>query len=66
MRPDARSCIDDAILALEAVRTWTRGASTVDYAENAMLRAAVEREFIIVGESLSRFRRLEPEAAAQI
>ena len=36
------------------------------YAADAMVRAAVERQFEIIGEALGQLARLDPETAGQI
>lgn len=41
-------------------RTWE------DYGDNAMLRAAVERQFEIIGEALAQLAKRDPELAARI
>lgn len=45
---------------------FTAGKSFADYDADAMLRAAVEREFEIIGEALGQLARLDAELAAGI
>ncbi len=48
------------------IATFVDGKDWVDYADDAMLRSAVERQFEIVGEALNRLSRVDPDVAAQI
>ena len=45
---------------------FTTGKSFTDYDSDAMLRAAVEREFEIIGEALGQLAKLDAELAAGI
>jgi uncharacterized protein with HEPN domain len=45
MRPDPRKYLWDAASAAEQARSFAEGNSFGDYLANAMLRAAVERQF---------------------
>jgi uncharacterized protein with HEPN domain len=63
----------DALLLLGDVRTATglieqfsAGRDLADYSVDWMLRSAIERQFIIVGEALSQLERLDPAAVAPI
>ena len=53
---DARAAIEDALSGLEFH----------SYLANRMVRSAVEREFIIVGEAAASLARLDPERFAKI
>jgi uncharacterized protein with HEPN domain len=37
-----------------------------DYEQSKLIRAAVERQMIIIGEAIVQLRRLDPEAAARL
>jgi len=45
---------------------FVEGRGFADYAANAMLRSAVERQLEIVGEALAQLARTDPATAAQI
>lgn len=50
--------IENAILDIEQ---FTQGKAWPDYQGNKMLRYAVERQFILIGEALSRIRTYFPD-----
>lgn len=56
----------DAIEAAERLQQFVAGRSRQDYLQDAMLRAAVERQFGIIGEALGVLRRTAPEVARAI
>lgn len=66
MRRDARAYLWDARAAVDHILEFTRGRSLDDYLGDAMLRAAVERQFEILGEALNQLRRLAPAMAGRI
>lgn len=45
---------------------FTAGRKFADYAGDAMLRAAVEREFEVMGEALTKLARIDEAIAGQI
>jgi len=65
-QPDPKKYIWDALQAAERVSRFTKARSFDDYLADEMLRAAVERQFEIIGESLGNLRRIAPELAAKI
>jgi uncharacterized protein with HEPN domain len=56
----------DAKTAAERITRFTAGRSLDDYLADEMLRAAVERQFEIVGEALAALRRVAPNSASRI
>lgn len=52
--------------AAAAVTQFTEGRSLEDFLGDRMLRSAVEREMITVGEAIAALDRHAPEIAAQI
>jgi predicted nucleotidyltransferase/uncharacterized protein with HEPN domain len=62
----AASLLWDARRAAERITRFTAGRSYDDYLDDDMLRAAVERQFEIVGEAFVGLRRVDPSLAAQL
>lgn len=66
MQPDPRKYLWDAASAADQARSFADGYTFEDYLANAMLRAAVERQFEIIGEALNRLSKVDPELASAI
>ncbi|MCM3922367.1 DUF86 domain-containing protein [Frankia sp. AiPs1] len=66
MPPDPRKYLWDAANAAELARSFAYGQTFADYQANAMLRAAVERQFEIIGEALNQLSKAAPDLAARI
>jgi uncharacterized protein with HEPN domain len=66
MRPDARKYVWDALHAAELLRDFGKGKAFSDYAADALLRSAVERQFEIIGEALNQLARVDPATAANV
>ena len=66
MRLEARKYLLDIQLAADRVERFTRGKQFAQYLEDEMLRAAVERQFGIIGEALARLAKDDPDVAAAI
>jgi uncharacterized protein with HEPN domain len=60
MHPDVAKFLLDIDQACALLEDFTRGKSFSDYQADVMLRSAVERQFIIVGEALMQASKLEP------
>lgn len=61
MKRDPRAHLHDILEAGEHIRAFTRGMSIEDYTGNELVKAAVERKFAIIGETLVRIREDCPE-----
>lgn len=57
MRLEARKYLYDIQQAAARISEFTSGKRFEDYRNEAMLRAAVERQFEIIGEALVRLAR---------
>jgi uncharacterized protein with HEPN domain len=66
MRLEAKKYLFDMRQAAALLSQFTAGKSFADYDSDAMLRAAVEREFEIIGEALGQLAKLDEELAAGI
>lgn len=63
---DAAKLLWDAQGAADRIARFTAGRSFDDYLADDMLRAAVERQFEIIGEAFAGLRRIDPTLAASI
>ncbi|CAJ63097.1 HepT-like ribonuclease domain-containing protein [Frankia alni] len=61
MPPDPRKYLWDAANAAGLARSFAHGQTFTGYQANAMLRAAVEREFEIIGEALNQLSKVAPD-----
>jgi len=66
MQPESPAYLWDARQAARQIRDFIAGKSQADYAEDALLRSGVERQFIIVGEAMNRLRKVDPDVAIQL
>ena len=66
MRLEAKKYLFDMRQAASLLAQFTDGKQFADYDRDAMLRAAVEREFEIIGEALGKLAKLDAELAAGI
>lgn len=66
MSSQAATLLWDAHRAAERISRFAAGRSNDDYLNDDMLRAAVERQFEIIGEALAGLRRIDPTLAAQL
>jgi len=63
---EAAKYLWDAQRAAERIARFAAGRSFDDYLADEMLRAAVERQFEIIGEAFVGLRRVDPTLAAGI
>ena len=66
MRLEAKKYLHDVRQAAAALAEFTEGKTFADYIREAMLRAAVERQFEIIGEALAQLARKDAALAARI
>jgi uncharacterized protein with HEPN domain len=66
MPRDPRKYLYDIDCAAALIAEFTAGKSFMHYRKEPMLRAAVERQFEIIGEALSQLARHNPAVAARI
>jgi uncharacterized protein with HEPN domain len=66
MRREAKKYLYDIQQAADLIASFTAGRTLADYAGNALLRSAVERQFEIIGEALAQLARLDEPLASRI
>src|SRR5947199_4859683 len=66
MRLEAKKLLYDVWEAATLVESFVEKRSFDDYVRDPMLRSAIERQFEIMGEALSRLAKVDPEVAAQV
>jgi uncharacterized protein with HEPN domain len=66
MQLEAKKYLFDVQSALARIVEFTAGRRFADYHSNAMLRAAVERQFEIIGEALAQLGRLDEKVFSGI
>ena len=66
MRLEARKYLYDMQRAVDLLTEFTIGKTFADYERDAMLRAAVEREFEIIGEAMTQLAKVDETVAARI
>jgi uncharacterized protein with HEPN domain len=62
-RRDPRASLAEALGAGENIKAWLDGVTLEQYLDDEILRSAVERQFEIVGEALSRALEENPSLA---
>jgi uncharacterized protein with HEPN domain len=65
MPADATKYLWDAREAAARIARFAQGKSLDDYLADELLRAAIERQFTILGEELGRLRQLDAATAAR-
>jgi uncharacterized protein with HEPN domain len=63
---EARKYLFDIQQAIDLIDGFCAGRSFADYQRDPMLRSAVERQFEIVGEAVSRLAQLSPALAEKL
>ena len=66
MPREPKAYLHDMRQAAALIADFTEGLDFDAYAADAMVRAAVERQFEIIGEALGQLAKLDPEMAGRI
>ena len=66
MKPEAQKYLYDIRRAVELLTEFTADKTFKEYQRDAMLRAAVERQFEIIGEATAQLARLDRELVARL
>ena len=66
MRLELAKYFHDVQRAARTLSGFVNGKSWADYERDAMLRAAVERQFEIIGEALAQLAKRDPTLAGRI
>jgi uncharacterized protein with HEPN domain len=66
MQREVRKYLYDVANACEAIRQFTVDKTLKDYQNNLLLRSAVERQLMIIGEALNQAAHLQPQLSDQI
>jgi uncharacterized protein with HEPN domain len=63
MQLEARKYLEDIKQAIEELNEFVSGRTYANYESDALLRAGVERKFLVIGEALSQLLRQAPNTA---
>ncbi|MBP8953287.1 MAG: DUF86 domain-containing protein [Armatimonadetes bacterium] len=66
MPHDVRAFLSDIVEACALISVFIQGVSLQRYREDALLRSAVERQLMIIGEALRQALNMAPEYEARI
>lgn len=66
MRRESRKYLHDIAGAIGRLTEFTDGKSFDDYRRDAMRRAAVERQFEIIGEAMAQLAKADADVAERI
>jgi uncharacterized protein with HEPN domain len=66
MQRDERAYLNDIIEACEGIKSALSGLDLAAYRASRLVRFAVEREFLIIGEAIAVLSRSSPQLVAQI
>ena len=66
MRLETQKYLYDIEQAADLLGEFTDGKNFTDYQDDAMLRAAVERKFEIIGEALSKLSKDDAATASRV
>ena len=58
--------LSDILMAIELIEDFTKGISDFNaYESDRKTQSAVERQLVIIGEALNKFKKIEPETEIQ-
>ncbi|MCJ7729656.1 MAG: DUF86 domain-containing protein [Sedimentisphaerales bacterium] len=66
MQREVSKYLYDVAKACDAIRQFTADKTLKDYQSNLLLRSAVERQLMIIGEALNQAVHLQPDLSEQI
>lgn len=66
MNTQAKKLLFDVLISSRCIQDWSRHRTFGDYEADRQFRRAVEREFEIIGEALSRLARVDAATADRI
>jgi uncharacterized protein with HEPN domain len=66
MQRDERAYLNDILEACAAIQSAVSGLDLTAYRADRLVRSAVEREFIIIGEAVAGLSRVAPQLVARI
>jgi len=61
MDHDPKAYLFDIQQACDEIKQFTHGMSFEEYIHNAMVKAAVERKFLVIGEAMTKLKKEHPE-----
>lgn len=66
MQREPRAFLEDILVACDAIAVDIEGVDVESYGANRIIRSAVEREFMIIGEAINYLGDLAPDLFARI
>jgi len=66
MDHDPKAYFFDIKQACDEIKEFTLEMSSEEYSGNSMVKAAVERKFLVIGEAMIRLKREHPEILKKI
>lgn len=66
MQPDPNAYLWDALQAARSIAEFVSGRTRDTYECDLMLRSAIERQLVIVGEALNQLRKIDSRTADRV
>lgn len=66
MEHDPKAYLFDIKQACDEIKNFTQGMSFEEYSLNSMVKAAVERKFLVIGEAIIKLKREHPKILGKI